>query len=68
MVTLDGLILVLVKKLPPAGTTDWKAADRAMWLQTAAMAFQIGLRAFGSYRDKGVQRASVIPIRNGTNS
>lgn len=38
---LDGLILALVKKLPPAGTADWKAADRIMWLQMAAMAFQM---------------------------
>jgi hypothetical protein len=42
---LDGLILALVKKLPPAGTTEWKAQDRVMWLQMAAMAFQM---AYGS--------------------
>jgi hypothetical protein len=42
---LDGLILALVKKLPPAGTSDWKINDRVMWLQMAAMAFQM---AYGS--------------------
>jgi hypothetical protein len=42
---LDGLILALVKKLPPADTTEWKIQDRVMWLQMAAMAFQM---AYGS--------------------
>jgi hypothetical protein len=42
---LDGLILALVKKLPPAGTTEWKVQDRVMWLQMAAIAFQM---AYGS--------------------
>jgi hypothetical protein len=42
---LDGLILALVKKLPPIGTKEWNIQDRVMWLQMAAMAFQM---AYGS--------------------
>jgi hypothetical protein len=38
---LDGLILALVKKLPPTGTTEWKVQNRVMWLQMVAMAFQM---------------------------
>lgn len=50
---LDDLILSLVKKLPPSGTADWKATDRAMWLQMAAMAFQMVYGAGRPYRDQG---------------
>ena len=38
---LDPLIAALIQKLPPAGTREWKAQERVMWLQMAAMAFQM---------------------------
>jgi hypothetical protein len=38
---LDPLIAALIQKLPPAGTREWKAQERIMWLQMAAMAFQM---------------------------
>jgi hypothetical protein len=65
---LDGLILALVKKLPPAGTADWKAADRAMWLQMAAMAFQMAYGPAGHIEIKAVGDSATIPTRNGGNA
>ncbi len=38
--TLDPLLKGLVDRLPPADT-DWAAADRAKWLQTAADIFDL---------------------------
>ena len=64
---LDDLILSLVKKLPPVGTTDWKAADRAMWLQMAAMAFQMVYGAAGHIEIKAVSESPNIPIRGAGN-
>lgn len=65
---LDGLILALVKKLPPVGTTDWNAADRAMWLQMAAMAFQMAYGPAGHIEIKAVSESPNIPIRSGGNA
>jgi hypothetical protein len=59
---LDGLILALVKKLPPAGTKDWDAQGRVMWLQMAAMAFQM---AYGPADTIEIKTgSSPIPIRS----
>ncbi|MGA8548630.1 MAG: hypothetical protein WB678_00180 [Stellaceae bacterium] len=38
---LDPLIAALIQKLPPPKTPEWKVQDRIMWLQMAAMAFQM---------------------------
>jgi hypothetical protein len=42
---LDPLIAALIQKLPPVGTDEWPVEARVMWLQMAAMAFQM---AYGS--------------------
>jgi hypothetical protein len=49
---LDPLIAALIQKLPPAGTTDWPVNDRVMWLQMAAMAFQMAYGPAGTIEIK----------------
>lgn len=64
---LDDLILALVRKLPPPSGGDWKASDRAMWLQMAAMAFQMVYGPAGHIEIKAVSDSPNIPIRRGGN-
>lgn len=58
---LDPLIAALIQKLPPAGTTDWPIGDRVMWLQMAAMAFQM---AYGPTAPIKIEAADPLPIRS----
>jgi hypothetical protein len=60
---LDGLILALVKKLPPADQKEWKVADRVMWLQMAAMAFQMAYGSVEPIEIKVHRDSSDITIR-----
>jgi hypothetical protein len=54
------LILALVKKLPPTGTTEWKIQDRVMWLQMAAMAFQM---AYGPVEPIEIKSANQSQVK-----
>jgi len=44
---LDPLIAALIQKLPSAGTAGWPIEARVMWLQMAAMAFEMAYGQVG---------------------